>query len=213
VGVGQQRFKFKTHSSTSHRSAHLETQQVARRFVGAATPRLPQSPLRNRDETLANTLVHFLDSSHSGYNLKSFRLSIFGELPKRIGASVALDASLAAFLSILQTQQSSSEQLSPISRRLYFSALNALQESFRAQSGNPDTLCAAYILWECSVWVTHYADISRGYGEGIVSLISNTVCQDLSNPFLRGVCSGITAILVSSQSVTRSLPSRRRYKS
>lgn len=199
MGVGQQRFKFKNQSSVSRQTGHLQGQEVAIRFTQAAVPRLPKSPLRSDNEIIGSTLMHILGSNHLGYNLKPYRISVFGELPKRIGSSVALDASLAAFISILQTQQSPLEQLNPKSRQLYFSGLSALQKSFQnpIERGHPNTLCAAFILGECDVWATNYADITRGYGEGIVHLMSDIVCQDLTDPFLRGVCSSMTANLVS----------------
>lgn len=199
MGTGQQRFKFKNQLSTSPGSSRKQSQEVVLRFATAAT-QVPKSPLRTNNEIIATTLVRFLDSTHPGYNFNSFRPSLFEELPKRIGYSVALDASLAAFASILETQQSPLEQFNPKSRRLYSSGLKELQNSLAhpVAKYHPNTLCAAYILWECSVWVAYQAaDVSRGHSEGFVRLINNIVRQDLKDPFLRAVCSAITVNLVS----------------
>ncbi|KHN95182.1 uncharacterized protein MAM_06893 [Metarhizium album ARSEF 1941] len=220
VGVGQQRFKFINQSSSapspssaaaasssssssssspspsaSSGSAAAAAAAVVSRFVEASPG--PKSPLRNTNDRVADTLVYFLASTHQGYNLKPFRLSVFGELPRRIGYSPALDASLAAFTSLLETRQSPSEPLNPRSLQLYASGLKALESSI----ANPlsryrsDTLCAAYILSECHIWQGRNAKLSRGHAEGLVYLISNIACQDLKDLFLRGICYAITANL------------------
>lgn len=123
---------------------------------------------------------------------------MFGELPRRIGYSPALDASLAAFTSLLETRQSPSEQLNPRSLQLYASGLKALETSIANPSSRyrSDTLCAAYILSECHIWQGRNAKLSRGHAEGLVYLISNIACQDLKDLFLRGICYAITANLV-----------------
>ncbi|TWU71954.1 hypothetical protein ED733_000940 [Metarhizium rileyi] len=202
VGVGQQRFKFINQSSTSPTSTN--SQKVVSRFV-EATPRVvgsPKSPLRSNNDRIADTLIYFLGSTHQGYNLKPFRLSVFGELPRRIGYSAALDASLAAFTSLLETRQSPSEQLNPRSLQLYASGLKTLESSIANPSSRyrSDTLCAAYILSECHIWQGRNAKLSRGHAEGLVYLISNIACQDLKDMFLRGICYAITANLVSGRS-------------
>ncbi|KID74570.1 uncharacterized protein G6M90_00g111020 [Metarhizium brunneum] len=211
VGVGQQRFKFINQSSSSSSSssassggaaaAAAHSQKVVSRFVEHATPLAtgsPKSPLRNGNDRVADTLVYFLASTHQGYNLKPFRLSVFGELPRRIGYSPALDASLAAFTSLLETRQSPSEQLNPRSLQLYASGLKALETSIANPSSRyrSDTLCAAYILSECHIWQGRNAKLSRGHAEGLVYLINNIACQDLKDLFLRGICYAITANLL-----------------
>lgn len=198
MGVGQQRFKFINQSSTSPTSTN--SQKVVSRFV-EATPRVvgsPKSPLRSNNDRIADTLIYFLGSTHQGYNLKPFRLSVFGELPRRIGYSAALDASLAAFTSLLETRQSPSEQLNPRSLQLYASGLKTLESSIANPSSRyrSDTLCAAYILSECHIWQGRNAKLSRGHAEGLVYLISNIACQDLKDMFLRGICYAITANLL-----------------
>ncbi|OAA39063.1 hypothetical protein NOR_06323 [Metarhizium rileyi] len=194
--------KWKKKSSTSPTSTN--SQKVVSRFV-EATPRVvgsPKSPLRSNNDRIADTLIYFLGSTHQGYNLKPFRLSVFGELPRRIGYSAALDASLAAFTSLLETRQSPSEQLNPRSLQLYASGLKTLESSIANPSSRyrSDTLCAAYILSECHIWQGRNAKLSRGHAEGLVYLISNIACQDLKDMFLRGICYAITANLVSGRS-------------
>ncbi|EFY91587.1 hypothetical protein MAC_02472 [Metarhizium acridum CQMa 102] len=194
VGVGQQRFKFINQSTSpppSSSGGPAHSQKVVSRFVEHATPLTtgsPKSPLRNGNDRVADTLVYFLASTHQGYNLKPFRLSVFGELPRRIGYSPALDASLAAFTSLLETRQSPSEQLNPRSLQLYASGLKALEASI----ANPlsryrsDTLCAAYILSECHIWQGRNAKLSRGHAEGLVYLINSVFNPNVKlNPWIQ----------------------------
>ncbi|KID96962.1 Zn(2)-C6 fungal-type DNA-binding domain protein, partial [Metarhizium majus ARSEF 297] len=200
VGVGQQRFKFINQSSSSPSSsassggaaaAAAHGQKVVSRFVEHATPLAtgsPKSPLRNGNDRVADTLVYFLASTHQGYNLKPFRLSVFGELPRRIGYSPALDASLAAFTSLLETRQSPSEQLNPRSLQLYASGLKALETSIANPSSRyrSDTLCAAYILSECHIWQGRNAKLSRGHAEGLVYLINSVFNPNVKlNPWIQ----------------------------
>lgn len=124
---------------------------------------------------------------------------MFEQLPQRVGYSVALDASLAAFTSLLEAQKSPFEQVNPKSLQLYTSGLKALQSSLSNPTAKylPDTLCAAHILSECRIWMVRSADIFRGHSEGLAYLMSVLACQKPKDSFLLHTCFAVTANLVS----------------
>lgn len=158
----------------------------------------PNWAIGNTNSRVANTLVHLLGSSDPGYNLQSFRLSLFENLPRRLGYSDALDAALTAFTSLLETRQSPVEQLSPSSLQLYFSGLKILQNTLANPTARyqPNTLCAAHIISECSTWIVRDSSISRGHSEGLAYLMSDLVHQMPDDSFLRSMYCAITSNLV-----------------
>lgn len=129
----------------------------------------------------------------------SFRPAIFSELPQRICYSTTLSASVTAFTSILDSQQSPFNQPSPRILQLYVSGLKALRDSLSnpIERYDSNTICAALILGNCHIWMAQNTNISRGHAEGLAHLISIAVQNDLEDPFLYSVLSAIGASLVS----------------
>lgn len=156
-------------------------------------------PLRNDSDRVASTIVEFSDSTHPGYSLMSFGSAMLSQLPKRICYSTALNASVTAFTSILENQQTPFNQPNPRTLQLYISALKALRDSLSnpVERYDTNTMCSVTILTFCHVWMAQHTNISRGHANGLAHLISIGIHKDLGDPFHYSVLSAMAVHLVS----------------
>lgn len=142
-----------------------------------------------------------MDSTHPGYSVHAWRSSVLGELPRRMGHSATLDASVATFTSLLESLHLPSpfQQPDNTSLQLYITSIKALQKALATPKARyqTSTLCSAYLLAQCHVWMAQNMNISRGHGEGLSHLISVLLLQKPKDPFPLGLSYAVSVELVS----------------
>ncbi|TWU78441.1 hypothetical protein ED733_008863 [Metarhizium rileyi] len=165
-GVGKQRFKFKHQSSSL---SGIADQQLA------ALPRIARSP-SNDASRLVNSIIGLFEARHPGHNLSAI---IRTSTVQHIGHSPALDASLTALVSIVDSLAPTGSSRLPLSQpsnrplQKYTSALGTLRESL----GDPSmcyqrhTLLAVFVLSFCHMWMVDGGDQSPGHMDGLAHFV------------------------------------------
>lgn len=153
TGSGQQRYKFVGQMSTG-RSTRAR-QPVA----SLATVRvLPQSP-SNETTTIAGAFIFTLEVKDLRYDLSCYGAFI-EDIPKRLGSSTALDASVNFLTSAFSSLYTHQQSLVTLSR--YVTALKALRHCLNdpLQACTANTLCAVYLLLICQVGTAAFINAS-----------------------------------------------------
>lgn len=155
----------------------------------------PASPPTNDETKLAMSSVYVIEDAHPGFNVRGFFPVI---LPSRIGHSPALDASVAALFSTLESvKESTSRQKAVVARRNYVSGLESIQKALNNPKlrYNLHTLWAANFLYICHVWMGDRMN-GLGHGEGIAHLLRVLAHQSQADKFSDVTIGMITANLV-----------------
>lgn len=110
---------------------------------------LPRTP-SNEATVITSTFIHRLEIKDPKYDLTSYGI-FMKDLPRRLGTSAALDASVSAFLSAYLSVPSRQQQ--PEALVKYGNALKSLRDSLQdpVESGSINTLCAIYLIMVCQV--------------------------------------------------------------
>lgn len=160
IGSGEQRYKFKN-----------QTLSKALQPYSATTPashissiiRVPENPTTN----LLNAYITRLNVHDIRYDLSCYG-TFLAEVPKRLGRSAALDASVHALTVCSRSVFSRNHSVDML--KAYVDALNTLRRSIcnPATSQDPDTLCAIYLMLVCQVSsVTWLSCRNANLGEGL----------------------------------------------
>lgn len=159
-----------------------------------------QPRLTGPNDRTCSILLYFLDFTHPGYGLHSWRPNLLVQLPQRIGCSEVFDTSVATFTSLLGTLHLPSSFQKPTrkSRELYISSVKGLQKALATpkERYHASTMYSAYILSQCHVWMDQSSTITRGHGEGITHLVHVVLAQKPKDEFLITLCYAMVAEVV-----------------
>ncbi|KAJ5169235.1 uncharacterized protein N7482_004829 [Penicillium canariense] len=183
IGSGQQRFKFKNTESGLTKMTQAEPRRT-RAVISPATTvansfqilmQIPGDKLAALfANTLANTDVRY-DITYYGVFLK--------EIPRRLGHSVALDASVKAVVTAYPYFRH--QNFGADAYMEYCNSLRALRESLNdpVQARSLDTLCAVYLISICQSWLGRYDDKLKSHGEAIAHLLKITDLRKCKSSF------------------------------
>jgi hypothetical protein len=204
IGSGQRRYKWvdesspSTSNSTPEDEDTLETEhQVVLQAKEHTHRYISMSP--------SNEMTIVTGAFFSAFEIKDVRydLSTYGEflkdIPRRLGSSPALDASVKAFTnscSLVHSRQASTQAYES-----YIDALKALRDDINnpKEAGSANTMCAVYLIMICQVraaldealailtsnqgWIGQRDDYALGHGEVLAHLLSTVSSQNLEGQF------------------------------
>jgi hypothetical protein len=151
IGSGQQRFKFKNAESQLMSMAHGERKQTrAMVFQAKSLANCPQISNQMPSNELAISFACTLTITDVRYDITYYG-AFLKEIPRRLGSSVALDASVKAVVTAYPYFRH--QNFSPDVYMEYCNSLRALRESLNdpVEAQSPNTLCAVYLITICQV--------------------------------------------------------------
>lgn len=171
--------------------------QVSRRPAASSKAGLgPITTVPSSKVTItASALGSVLEVTDPRYDVFAFGL-FMRELPRRLGHSVALDASTAAFVSALRDLRT--RQPTPDTIGKYVGALSAVQESLGDESTaySAETLCAVFLVMAAQPWLSMKGDRHPSHGLGMSHLLKMLVDRQPHDDFLRTLMASVTVVVV-----------------
>lgn len=151
IGSGQQRFKFKNAESQLMKQANGGRKR-ARAVVSQAKilANCPQISSQMPGNDLAASFANTLTMNDVRWDITYYG-AFLNEIPRRLGSSVALDASVKAVVTAYPYFRH--QNFSPDAYMEYCNSLRALRESLNdpVEAQSPNTLCAVYLITICQV--------------------------------------------------------------
>ncbi|KIE01664.1 ATPase, P-type, transmembrane domain protein, partial [Metarhizium majus ARSEF 297] len=171
--------------------------QVSRRPAASSKAGLgPITTVPSSKVTItASALGSVLEVTDPRYDVFAFGL-FMRELPRRLGHSVALDASTAAFVSALRDLRT--RQPTPDTIRKYVGALSAVQKSLGDESTaySAETLCAVFLVMAAQPWLSMKGDRHPSHGLGMSHLLKMLVDRQPHDDFLRTLMASVTVVVI-----------------
>ncbi|KAL4881181.1 hypothetical protein BJY04DRAFT_61326 [Aspergillus karnatakaensis] len=161
VGSGQRRFKFK--------EGYSKGQDV---IVFSNTARIPS----NETTDITRSFIEVLQVTDVRYDVTWYG-PFLETLPRRIGASPALDAAIGALSSAVKavrTRQNSSDAISKYVKG-WQALRTCLSDPMQTQSIN--TVCAIYIMMITQSWVGRPDDHFANHGQVLTQILNAAVTQ------------------------------------
>ena len=152
-GAGVRRYVFVDHSRPEGKSKGQSKQLSPCRGALKALPQVVNGISPNRHETMTALMVNKLSVKDLRYDVGWAFGPFVGEIPKRLGRSVALDAAARTFVLSLPPSPCARKQPESSILENFTVALKAtrLALAHPVESRSIDTLCAAYLLMICQV--------------------------------------------------------------
>ncbi|GAB1211365.1 hypothetical protein ATERTT37_000478 [Aspergillus terreus] len=177
VGSGQRRYKFKEERIASRATKPTPAQQLAARN---SPERIPS----NDALEMAGSLIALLKVQDVRYDLSYYGL-FFSQIPKYVGTSRALDASIGALVAVfpvLYTTEVSRDALVQ-----YGNALKTLRATLQdpTESRTVGTMCAIYLIMVCEGWISTPDDPHVGHGIAMMHMLNSMVVQPNIGSFER----------------------------
>ncbi|KAF1808733.1 hypothetical protein P152DRAFT_443078 [Eremomyces bilateralis CBS 781.70] len=180
VGAGKQRFKFAENRTIDRLESHTpSTNPSPCRSPEAAALVVPASP-SNRLTLVTSAFLSTLRVTDIRYDPTAYG-EFLTEIPRRLGANAALDASVHAFS--VGFPQIYSHEKSPEVVESYFRALAALRTSLDrpSEASSINTLCAIYMMIICQAWMGDC--MLTGHGELLSQILRTIACKKWDDEF------------------------------
>lgn len=150
----------------------------------------------NQTTQVVNSFVSALQVTDVRFDLRIYGPFVT-EIPRRLGRSQALDASVQALTMAFPAVHN--HQYTPEMYRSYGEALRHL----RASLGDPstassvDTLCAVYLIMVCQGWIGRGADVFPSHGEAIAYMLNAAATrQDWQGAFEAEITNTLLFIVI-----------------
>ncbi|KAH7311050.1 hypothetical protein BKA65DRAFT_441444 [Rhexocercosporidium sp. MPI-PUGE-AT-0058] len=180
IGCGQRRFKFVDESQSQLVVCKPKSPTRSPRPNIPAYERISWSP-SNESTMIMGAFCSALQITDVRYDLGVYGTFI-KDIPRRIGTSVALDASVRAMTSTYSAVHTRSKTVDALEH--YVDALEILRNTLSNpdEAGSANTLCAMYLLMVCQGWVGEKDDCTS-HGQAFAYLLSTVKPEDFQTEF------------------------------
>ncbi|KAJ5693458.1 hypothetical protein N7462_002881 [Penicillium macrosclerotiorum] len=197
VGSGQQRFKFKYAESAMTKAVNTRSRPIRSAISVSRNAQNIQTLIQIQmpSNKLAMSLISTLDITDVRFDI-SYYGQFLKEIPKRVGTSLALDASVKAVVTAYPYFRH--QNFSPAAYLEYCKSLRALRESLSdpIEARSTNTLCAVYLITICQSWLGKYDDQLKGHGEAISHLLRIADLQKCKSDFEKDIVITLTVPVI-----------------
>ncbi|RTE74820.1 hypothetical protein BHE90_010744 [Fusarium euwallaceae] len=181
IGAGEQKWKFKPVSFQPIAFQPAVVEEIPkkpRRSIKVTIPPVPENIITS----IAGRFIAALEVSDIRYSLSSYG-DFLEHIPRRLGRSEALDASVKALVSAFPYHYT--RHLPQDALANYIDALKALRICLNCPDKRlaPETLSAIYIIMICQGWIGRSDDYVRSHGEILAHLASSAIVQNWKDTF------------------------------
>ncbi|KAF7929749.1 hypothetical protein EAE99_004653 [Botrytis elliptica] len=179
VGSGIRRYKFISGSidSTVTTSSTTTNHNSALRTPRKQIFRMPG----NKSIAVAGSFISVLEVKDIRYDIGVYG-AFLTEIPKRLGSSAALDASVNAFSTSYTSIYSRTKPVEALES--YGRGLKALRVALNdpKEATEANTICAFYLMMICQTWMAH-GDDNANHGEILIYLLNAAAAQNWQGTF------------------------------
>ncbi|KAH6718417.1 hypothetical protein BKA61DRAFT_545555 [Leptodontidium sp. MPI-SDFR-AT-0119] len=180
IGSGQRRFKFVDESQSQLVVCKSKSPTRSPRPHVPAYERISWSP-SNESTMIMGAFCSALRITDVRYDLGVYGTFI-KDIPRRIGTSDALDASVRALTSTYSAVHTRSKTVDALEH--YVDALEVLRNTLNDpdEAGSANTLCAMYLMMVCQGWIGEKDDCTS-HGEAFAYLLSTVKPEEFQAKF------------------------------
>ncbi|KAF5877158.1 putative transcription factor cys6 protein [Botrytis fragariae] len=180
IGSGIRRYKFISGSIDSTVTTSSTTTNHNNHALHTTRKQILRMP-GNKDISVAGSFISVLEVKDIRYDIGVYG-AFLTEIPKRLGSSAALDASVNAISTSYTSIYSRTKPVEALES--YGRGLKALRVALNdpKEATEANTICAFYLMMICQTWMAH-GDDNANHGEILVYLLNAAAAQNWQGTF------------------------------
>ncbi|ATZ53036.1 hypothetical protein BCIN_08g06490 [Botrytis cinerea B05.10] len=180
VGSGVRRYKFVSGSTDSTVTTSSTTTKHNSHALDTTRKKILRMP-GNRTISVAGSFISVLEVKDIRYDIGVYG-TFLTEIPKRLGTSAALDASVNAISTSYTSIYSRKKPVEALEN--YGRGLKALRVALNdpKEAAEANTICAFYLMMICQTWMAH-SDDNANHGEILIYLLNAAAAQNWQGAF------------------------------
>ncbi|KAF7862537.1 hypothetical protein EAF04_007410 [Stromatinia cepivora] len=185
IGSGMKRYKFVSDNSTSAskpvRSRSTTTNQKPRSNHRSITDKQIARIPSNKITAVTGAFISVLEVKDTRYDMGVYG-NFLTEIPRRLGTSAALDASVNAIATSYVSIYSGEKSVETLES--YGKGLKALRVALNdpKEASSANTMCAFYLMMICQSWMAQ-SDGNTNHGEMLIYLLNAGAAQGWKGNF------------------------------